>query len=110
MNIHYFIITHSGPVVIRNSGGDVENRSIINNFVVNETDAELSLTCTSVYQNEIVEWVMLNISGNVELEVSNNSYSSTITFAHPTDSFTSISRCKSNNTLLYKDVAIFKRK
>ena len=107
MNI---IIVYSGPVIIRSSGGEVENRSIINNFVANETDAELSLTCTSLYQNEIVEWMMLNISGNAELEVSNNSYSSTITFALPTDDFTSIFRCKSNNTLLFKDVAIFKRK
>ena len=105
-----FVTAHSGPVIIRSSGGDVENRSIINNFLANGTDAELSLTCTSVYQNEIVEWIMLNISGNVELEVSNNSYSSTITFTRPAEDFTSIFRCKSNSTLLFKDVAIFKRK
>ena len=104
------IIAHSGPVIIKSSGGEVENRSIINNFMANGTDAELSLTCTSIYQNEIVEWIMLNISGNAELDVSNNSYSSTITFALPTDDFTSIFRCKSNNTLLFKDVVIFKRK
>ena len=105
-----YIFAHSGPVIIRSSGGDIENGSIINDFVVNGTDTKLSLTCTSVYQNEIVEWIMLNIFGNVEQELSSNSYSSTITFTHPTDDFNSTFRCKSNNTLLYKDVFITKRK
>ena len=99
-----------GPVVIRSSGGDVENGSIINNFVINETDSKLSLTCTSVYQNEIVEWIRLNISGTVEQEQSNNSYLSTITFANPSDDFNSIFRCISRNTLLYKDITVTKRK
>ena len=106
----YIYVPHSGPVIIRSVGEDVVNQSIINDFSTNGTDAELSLTCTSVYQNEMVEWVMLNMSGNVELEVSDNPYSSTITFTNPSDGFTSIFRCKSNNTLLYKDVAVFNRK
>ena len=97
-----------GPVVIRSSGGDVENGSIINDFVVNETDSKLSLTCTSIYQNEIVEWI--RISGTVEQEQSNNSYLSTITFANPSNDFISIFRCISRNTLLYKDVTVTKRK
>ena len=99
-----------GPVIIRNSGEDVENGSIINDFGVNATDLELSLTCTSVYQNEIVEWIRVDITGNVEQELSNNSHSSTITFTNPTDDFNSTYRCKSNNTLLYKDVYIINRK
>jgi len=78
--------------------------------VANGTDSKLTLTCTSVHQNEIVEWIMLNISGNVEQEHSNYSYSSTITFINPSDDFASIFRCKSNDTLLYKDVDIIKRK
>ena len=78
--------------------------------MVNGADIELSLTCTSMYQNEIVEWVALNISGKVELKVSNVSYSSTITFARPADNFISVFRCKSTNNLLFKDVAVIKRK
>ena len=106
----YVCILCLGPVVIRSSGGDVENGSIINNFVVNETDSKLSLTCTSIYQNEIVEWIRLDISGTVEQEQSNNSYLSTITFANPSNDFTSIFRCISRNTLMYKDVTVTKRK
>ena len=86
------------------------NRSIINDFVVNGTDNELSLTCTSVYQNEIVEWIRLNITGNVDQEQSSNPYSSTIMLAHPSEDYYSTFRCKSQNTLLYKDVVITKRK
>ena len=86
------------------------NKSIINDFVVNETDTALSLTCTSIYQNEIVEWIMLNMAGNVEQEKSNDSHSSTISFAQPSDDFNSTFRCISQNTLLYKDVFITKRK
>ena len=86
------------------------NKSIINDFVVNETDTALSLTCTSIYQNEIVEWIMLNMAGNVEQEKSSDSYSSTISFAQPSDDFNSTFRCISQNTLLYKDVFITKRK
>ena len=98
------------PVIIRSSGGDVVNRSIINDFVVNGTDTELSLTCTSVYQNEIVEWIRLNITGNVDQEQSSNPYSSTIMLAHPSEDYYSAFRCISQNTLLYKDVSITKRK
>ena len=76
----------------------------------NGTDSELSLTCTSVYQNEIVEWIRLNIIGSVEQEQSNNSQSSTITFEQPSENFNSTFRCISQNTLLYKDVVITKRK
>ena len=104
------IFVHSGPVIIRSSGGDIENRSIINDFVVNGTDNELFLTCTSVYEDEIVEWIKLNIFGNVDQEQSNDSHSSTITFTQPTDDFNSTFRCKSSNTLLFKDVIITKRK
>ena len=46
------------------------------------------------------------MAGNVEQEQSNNSHSSTISFAQPSDDFNSTFRCKSNNTLLYKDVFI----
>ena len=99
-----------GPVIIRSSGGDVENGSIINDFMANETDSKLSLTCTSIYQNEIVQWIGLNISGTVEQEQSNNSYSSTITFANPSKDFTAIFRCISRNTLLFKNVTVTKRK
>ena len=114
-----YLITHftqfnmyilTGPVIIRSSGGDVEDGSVINAFVVNETDTELSLTCTSVFQNEIVEWIRLNMAGNVEQEQSNDSHLSTISFALPSDDFNSTFRCKSNNTLLYKDVFITNRK
>ena len=101
---------HTGPVIIRSSGGDIENRSIINDFVINGTETELSLTCTSIYKNEIVEWIMLNIIGNVEQEPSSNSYSSTIIFSHPSEDLYSTFRCKSQNTLLYKDVFITNRK
>ena len=104
------IFVHLGPVIIRSNGGDIENRSIINDFVINGTEIELFLTCTSVYQNEIVEWITLNIFGNVEQEQSNDSHSSTITFTQPTDDFNSTFRCKSRNTLLFKDVIITKRK
>ena len=104
------VCTYLGPVIVRSSGGDVENGSIINDFVVNGTDAELSLTCTSVYQNEIVEWIKLNMAGNVEQEQSNDSHLSTISFVQPSDDFNSTFRCKSNNTLLYKDVVITNRK
>ena len=109
MYVHSYIFAHTGPVIIRSSG-DVENRSIINDFVDNGTDTELSLTCTSVYQNEIVEWIRLNNTGSVEQEQSNNSQSSSITFAHPSEDFYSTFRCISQNTLLYKDVFITKRK
>ena len=109
MYVHSYIFAHTGPVIIRSSG-DVENRSIINDFVDNGTDTELSLTCTSVYQNEIVEWIRLNNTGSVEQEQSNNSQSSSITFAHPSEDFYSTFRCISRNTLLYKDVFITKRK
>jgi len=79
--------------------------------VTNGTDSKITLTCTSVYQNENVEWIMhLNISGNVKQEHLNDSHSSTITFINPSDDFASIFRCKSNDTLLYKDVYIIKRK
>jgi len=98
------------PVIIRSSGGDIENGSIINDFVANGTDSKLTMTCTSVYQNEIVEWIMLNISGNVKQEHSDDSHSSNITFINPSDNFASIFRCKSNDTLLYKDVYVLKRK
>ena len=101
---------HAGPVIIRSSGGDIENRSIINDFVINGTETELSLTCTSIYKNEIVEWIMLNITANVEQEPSSNPYSPTITFSHPSEDLYSTFRCKSQNTLLYKDVFITKRK
>lgn len=96
----------SGPVIIKTTGGFVENGSIINNFGV---DTTLSLICTSVYQNENIEWIRLNTSGNVEQELLNSPHSSTITFTNPTDDFTSIFRCKSNNTLLFKDVSIINR-
>jgi len=108
--VYYILLSVSRPVVIRSSGGDAENRSIINDFIANGTDSILTLTCTSVHQNEIVEWIMLNISGNVEQKYSDNSYSSTITFINPSDDFASLLRCKSNDTLLYKDVDIIKRK
>ena len=100
----------SGPVIIRSSGGDVENRSIINDFRMNSTDFKLSLTCTSIYQNEIVEWIRVDITGNVEQELSNNSHSSTIMFTNPSEHFISTFRCNSSNTGLYKDVSIMKRK
>ena len=76
----------------------------------NGTDTKLSLACTSVYQNEIVEWIRLNITGNVEQEQSSDIYSSIINFVNPTDDLYSTFRCKSSNTLLYKDVHITKRK
>ena len=101
---------HTGPVIIRSSGGDIENRSIINDFVINGTDNELSLTCTSIYKNEIVGWIMLNITGNIVQELLSNPYSPTITFSHPSEDLYSTFRCKSQNTLLYKDVFITKRK
>ena len=107
--MHTYTLWYLGPVIIRSNGGDIEDRSIIN-FVINGTDNELSLTCTSIYQNEIVEWIMLNMAGNVEQEQSNDSHSSTISFAQPSDDFNSTFRCKSNNTLLYKDVFITSRK
>ena len=110
MSHKYGNIVYTGPVIIRSSGGDVVNRSIINDFVVNGTDTELSLTCTSVYQNEIIEWIRLNITGNVEQVPSSNPYSSTIMLAHPSEDYYSTFRCKSQNTLLYKDVVITKRK
>ena len=110
VHVRSYILAHTEPVIIRSSGGDVVNRSIINDFVVNGTDTELSLTCTSVYQNEIVEWIRLNITGDVEQEQSSNSQSSSITFAHPSEDFYSTFRCISRNTLLYKDVFITKRK
>lgn len=75
----------------------------------NGTDFTLFLTCTSVYQNEIVEWIILNISGNVERQYSNTSYSSTITFVNPSNDFTSVYRCRSNDTGLYKDVSVIER-
>ena len=106
----YGSIVLTGPVIIRSSGVDVVNRSIINDFVVNGTDAELSLTCTSVYQNEIVEWIRLNNTGIVDQVLSTNPYSSTIMLAHPSEDYYSTFRCKSQNTLLYKDVVITKRK
>ena len=103
-------ILHTGPVNVISSGGDVVNGSIINDFVVNGTDIELSLTCTSAYQNEILEWMSFSTIGSVEQELSSNPYVSTITFAHPTDGFNSTFRCISQNTLLYKDVLITKGK
>ena len=78
--------------------------------MVNGTDTKLSLTCTSVYQNEIVEWMRLNMAGNVEQEQSSDSQSSIITFVNPSDGFNSTFRCKSNNTLLYRDVFVTIRK
>ena len=104
------IFAHIGPVIVRGSGGDIENRSIINNFVVNGTNTELSLICTSVYQNEIVEWIRLNTIGSVEQEQSNSTQVSTITFAQPSENFNSTLRCISHTTLLYKDVVITNRK
>ena len=95
-----------GPVVIQSSGGDVENQSIINEFVFNGTDSKLSLTCTSIYQNEIIELIRLNTFGSAEEEQSYSSYSYNITFINPTDDFMSILRCKSKNTRLYKDVTV----
>ena len=86
------------------------NRSIINDFVFIGTDTKLSLTCTSIYQNEIVEWIRLNMVGSVTQEQSSDFYSLTINFINPTEDFYSTFRCKSNNTLLYKDVHITKRK
>ena len=102
-----FIIVHTGPVIIRSSG-DVENGSIINDFAFNGNNTKLSLTCTSVYQNEIVEWI--KIGGNVEQEQSSILYLSTISFINATDDFNTTFRCKSRNTLLYKDVFITNRK
>ena len=102
-----FIIVHTGPVIIRSSA-DVENGSIINDFAFNGNDTKLSLTCTSVYQNEIVEWIKMD--GNVEEERSSTLYLSTISFINPTDDFNTTFRCKSHNTLLYKDVFITNRK
>ena len=78
--------------------------------MINGTDNELSLTCTSIYRNEIVEWIMLNITGNFQLQLSSNPYSYKITFSHPSEDLYSTFRCKSQNTLLYKDVFITKRK
>ena len=78
--------------------------------MINGTDNELSLTCTSIYKNEIVEWIMLNITGNIEQELLSNPYSPTITFSHPSEDLYSTLRCKSQNTLLYKDVFITNRK
>ena len=98
------------PVIVRSSGGDVEDGSIINYFVDNGTHIKLSLTCTSVYQNEILEWIELSSSGIVKQEYSNNSHSSNISFVNPSDDFTSIFRCKSKSTSFYKDVSIIKRK
>ena len=73
----------------------------------NGTDSKLSLICTSIYQNEIVEWITLNTSGSVEEKQSYNSDSyNNITFLNPTDNFMSMLRCKSKNTLLYKDVTV----
>ena len=107
--IFTYIHMHLGPVIIRSSEGNVEDRSIIN-FVANGTDTDLSLTCTSVYQNEIVEWIRLNMVGSVEQDQSSDSYSSTLSFSQPSDDFNSTFRCRSNNTLLYKDVFITNRK
>ena len=104
------IFVHTGPVIIRSSGGDVENGSIINNFVTNGTDTKLSLTCTSVYQNEIVEWNKIDMGCDVEQEQSNTSYSSTISFVKQTNDCNITFRCRSKNTLLYKDVIITNRK
>ena len=78
--------------------------------MTNGTDTKLSLTCTSVYQNEIVEWNKIDMGCDVEQEQSNNSQSSTITFKQPSENFNSTFRCISQNTLLYKDVVITKRK
>ena len=105
-----YTFEHTGPVIIRGSGGDVVDGSVINNFVANGADTELSLTCTSVYQNEIVEWIRFNITGDVEQEQLSDSQSSIITLANPSDGFNSAFRCKSNNTLLYKDVFVTIRK
>ena len=104
-----FIIVHTGPVIIRSSG-DVVNGSIINDFAFNGNDTKLSLTCTSVYQNEIVEWIKIDMGGNVEQKQSSTLYLSIISFVNPTDDFNTTLRCKSHNTLLYKDVFITNRK
>ena len=86
------------------------NGSVINDFEFNGNDTTLSLGCTSVYENEIVQWIEISMSGSVEQELSSNSQSSIITFVNPTDNFSSTFRCISNNTLLYKDVYITKSK
>ena len=97
------------PVIIRSSGGDVKDGSIINYFVDNGTHIKLSLTCTSVYQNEILEWIELSSSGTVKQEYSNNSHSSNITFVNPSNNLTFF-RCKSKSTSFFKNVSITKRK
>ena len=96
---------YAAPIII-SEGGNVTNRSIINDFTDNDM---LTLICTSDHMFDVAKWRMVNQTGTAQIQFTNTSnVSSTLTFTSASDNFTSYMRCISNNGIVCKDVFIIK--
>lgn len=99
----------SDPINILTGSGDVENRSVINNF---SASRELQLLCATTEGYEYAEWMLIAQSGTFQQNVVCNSvYQCYLMLSNPSDDLSLQLRCMSGgNNFLYKDVTVIKRK
>ena len=95
---------------ILNSGGDVENNSVINQFTSNGTSLTLTLACATIDGLGGSSWNMSSLSGNVVVQLNNTSdmYNiNTLILLNPTSDFAARFGCRSlSNDTLYKEVLV----
>jgi len=104
LNIYYFHLLD--PINILNSGGDVENNSVINDFGDNSI---LILTCVTTDGLGEPNWMMMSESGNAVIQKLNTttSYMSILSVTNPSNDFATNFSCRSSNdNSLYKEILV----
>ena len=108
LDVHVSFVILDPINIIGSSGGDVENRSIINNF---SASGELQLICASTEGYEYPEWMLLKQTGTFQQNiVCNTDYHCYLMLSNPSDDLSLQLRCQSGDNFLYKDVTVIKRK
>lgn len=103
MYLNFFI----DSVNILNNGNDVENNSVINQYI--SDGMNLTLTCTTIDGLGEPSWSMLSKSGNVMCDINNMSLMYNVlilTLSNPIDDFAANFICGSNKNSLYKEVLV----